>query len=247
MNNLIFNTELIKGAKGDTGDTGLSYEVPTGAVIAYDGTGVPEGYVETAEPLPPVPSPTAQWNSIYLTNNQDAANATISSEGWYRQEGEAAPMLNISNTNNLTMYGKTKYEAHLRIKTLSALPSSTAYILGGGSLLSSNSLRLNTDHTLTFNAKDIDYTTTATLSADTEYIIDFVVDVTNATISYSIKLTDDTVVETNTYSQAVSYDNYPSNWQVFSDAGSLKMEGEIYLPESYIKVDNVLIWGTEEA
>lgn len=56
MSNIIFNTELIKGAKGDTGDTGLSYEVPTGAVIAYDGTGVPEGYIETTEPLPPTPS-----------------------------------------------------------------------------------------------------------------------------------------------------------------------------------------------
>lgn len=184
------------------------------------------------------------WNSIYLTNNQDTANATISSEGWYKQQGAAAPMLSISNTNNLTMYGKTKYEAHLRIKTLSTLPSSTAYILGGGSLLSNNSISLNTDHTLTFSAKNISYTTTATLSADTEYIIDFIVDVTNSTISYSVKLTDDTVVESNSYSRAVSYDNYSGNWQVFSNAGNNKMEGEIYLPESYIKIDDVLIWGT---
>lgn len=188
--------------------------------------------------------PTAQWNGIYLTSNQDTANATISSEGWYKQQGAAAPMLSISNTNNLTMYGKTKYEAHLRIKTLSTLPSSTAYILGGGSLLSSNSITLNTDHTLTFSAKNINYTTTATLSADTEYIIDFIVDVTNSTISYSIKLTDDTVVESNSYSRAVSYDNYLGNWQVFSNGSSNRMEGELYLPESYIKIDDILIWGT---
>lgn len=67
MNNIIFNTELIKGAKGDTGDTGLSYEVPTGAIIAYDGQGIPEGYVETTEPLPPVPptNPTYADGLIY--------------------------------------------------------------------------------------------------------------------------------------------------------------------------------------
>ena len=56
MSNIIFNTELIKGAKGATGDTGLSYEVPTGAIIAYEGVGIPEGYIETIEPLPPTPS-----------------------------------------------------------------------------------------------------------------------------------------------------------------------------------------------
>lgn len=245
MNNIIFNTELIKGAKGATGDTGLSYEVPTGAVIAYDGADVPEGYVETTEPLPPVPSPTAQWNSIYISSNQDTANATLSSDGWYKQQGAAAPILNISNTTNLTMYGKTKFEAHLHIKTLETLPSSAGYILGGGSMLCSNFITFNADHTLTFSAKNINYTTTATLSADTEYIIDFVVDVTNATISYSIKLTDDTVVESNSYSRSVSYDNYTTNWHIFSTNGGTKTEGKIYLPESYIKVDNVLIWGTE--
>lgn len=243
MNNIIFNTELIKGAKGATGDTGLSYEVPTGAVIAYDGVGIPEGYIETTEPLPPAPSPPAQWNNIYLSNNQDAANATLSSDGWYEQTGSNSPILNVSNTTNLTMYGKTKFELHLHIKTPATLAS--GYILGHGSLLCSNSIVLNSDATLTFSAKNISYTTTATLSPETEYIIDFVVDVTNSTISYTIKLTDDTVVETNTYSRGVSYDNYTTNWHVFSNNGQNKFIGDLYLPESYIKVDDILIWGTE--
>ena len=50
MANLIFKTELIKGAKGDTGDAGISYEVPTGAIIAYDGADLPEGYEDTDPP-----------------------------------------------------------------------------------------------------------------------------------------------------------------------------------------------------
>ena len=47
---VIFKTDLIKGTKGNKGDTGVSYEVPTGAIIAYDGTTIPEGYVETDAP-----------------------------------------------------------------------------------------------------------------------------------------------------------------------------------------------------
>jgi len=49
-NDVIFKTDLIKGTKGNKGDTGVSYEVPTGAIIAYDGTTIPEGYVETDAP-----------------------------------------------------------------------------------------------------------------------------------------------------------------------------------------------------
>ena len=47
--NLIFKTEFLTGAKGDAGD-GLNFEVPTGAVIAYDGEGIPNGYIETTPP-----------------------------------------------------------------------------------------------------------------------------------------------------------------------------------------------------
>lgn len=50
MANLIFKTELIKGAKGDKGDAGISYQVPTGAIIAYDGTDTPDGYEDTDAP-----------------------------------------------------------------------------------------------------------------------------------------------------------------------------------------------------
>lgn len=50
MTTLIFKTELIKGAKGDAGDAGISYEVPTGAIIAYEGADTPEGYEDTDPP-----------------------------------------------------------------------------------------------------------------------------------------------------------------------------------------------------
>lgn len=47
--NIIFNTTLVKGDKGDTGQ-GVSYEVPTGSIIAYDGNDTPEGYIDTTAP-----------------------------------------------------------------------------------------------------------------------------------------------------------------------------------------------------
>lgn len=49
MNNIIFKTEFLRGAKGDAG-TAQNYEVPTGAVIAYDGDDIPNGYELTTPP-----------------------------------------------------------------------------------------------------------------------------------------------------------------------------------------------------
>lgn len=47
MNEIIFKTSLIKGAKGDTGET---ESIPLDGVIAYDGEGIPDGYEETEAP-----------------------------------------------------------------------------------------------------------------------------------------------------------------------------------------------------
>lgn len=244
MNDLIFNTELIKGAKGDTGDTGLSYEVPTGAVIAYDGQGIPEGYVETTEPLPPTPPETPQWNSIYVSNNADYSGAQLGSDGWYSQTSDLSPILAISDTPNLTMYGKAKFKAHFHIKTLDTIDTGEKYILGTGNNQVSNRIYIS-NGTLYVGAVGYSYNTGVTLSADTEYIIDFAIDATNTTISYSIALVDGTILAQNTITQAIGYGSSATNWHIFSAGGGSKFWGKIYLPESYVKVDNVLIWGTE--
>lgn len=76
MNNLIFKTNLIKGTKGNKGDTGVSYEVPTGAVIAYDGTTIPEGYVETDAP-PEVQSAIVTYQSAVLKNISNAFDGKV--------------------------------------------------------------------------------------------------------------------------------------------------------------------------
>lgn len=47
MNNIIFKTTLIAGAKGERGEVGEADSIPTGSVVGYEGDGIPEGYVET--------------------------------------------------------------------------------------------------------------------------------------------------------------------------------------------------------
>ena len=76
MNNIIFKTDLIKGTKGSKGDTGVSYEVPKGAVIAYDGVGIPSGYVET-DPPPNIQSAVVTVTPIKLKPKRNLAKASV--------------------------------------------------------------------------------------------------------------------------------------------------------------------------
>lgn len=50
MNNITFRTQLEAGAKGDKGDQGVNFVVPTGGILAIEGESIPEGYEETDEP-----------------------------------------------------------------------------------------------------------------------------------------------------------------------------------------------------
>ena len=78
MVNLIFKTELIKGAKGDAGDAGISYEVPTGAIIAYEGADTPEGYEDTD---PPEGMSVGSGVSQSIIKNIIQGNNTLYAEG----------------------------------------------------------------------------------------------------------------------------------------------------------------------
>ena len=77
MNNIIFKTEFLRGAKGDAG-TAQNYEVPTGAVIAYDGDDIPNGYELTT---PPEGMPIGSNVSELTINNIVRGTITNTAEG----------------------------------------------------------------------------------------------------------------------------------------------------------------------
>ena len=51
IDNIVFKTDLLRGAKGDKGEKGDTESVPTSGVIAYEGATVPDGYEEAADPI----------------------------------------------------------------------------------------------------------------------------------------------------------------------------------------------------
>lgn len=70
MDNIVFKTDLLRGAKGERGEAGVAESVPSDGVIAYVGETTPQGYEEI--------TPADVFTQIYA--DIDAVNDKISNE-----------------------------------------------------------------------------------------------------------------------------------------------------------------------
>ena len=188
------------------------------------------------------------FNEIaFSKNTDDASTVFLSSDGWYKQTGATVPLLRVGTANGMSLYGHDSVEGHFKFK-VTTMPTGRdeSYILGCGSSLCLDFITFDANGNVKFAIANQSFTTTATITTDTEYTLDYSVDIINRVGYYKI-MADDTLVEERTITgYNLYYSNMASNWLVFSgNGGSYGVIGELYLPESYIKVDNTLIWGTE--
>lgn len=170
-------------------------------------------------------------------------NGSINSAGWFYQTGSSfGSYLIIGTEESMSMYSRSSFECKFHIKTPTTIPNGEGDILGAGSALCSNQILFNADgtHKVTFKLKTASWASSKSLEADTEYIILF--SWLNGVMSYQILNADESIYDEYSQNVSITYDGYYTTWTALNGNGSNKFTGGLYKPDSYVKVDDEIIW-----